>query len=273
MSRRVLILGTSHCAALRAAVGAAVGADRQSDALTWGGMTLRFAAIPNDHAAALRLDGGVLTAGTDTAGRMLWRLNRQGRFALSEFDAVAMLGGLMSAFAITRLYTEARWFPLPSLIADGGAPPPGLPLISDAAALAALCGRAETAALFALLRSLHAAMPGRVFVVQDPRVSHDAIGTGRKFMGFTRIARGPDASEVSALYDRAVGAAFGGLARVIVQPAATRAGAFFTDARFRRGATRLAATPDMPQPPDDMLHGNAGYGAAVLDDLARAVAV
>ena len=151
-------------------------------------------------------------------------------------------------------------------------PPSTLHLLSDAAALAAVCGRVEGAALFALLSALRAGGASRVFVVQDPRVSQDAVGSGRKMAGFTRIARSRDAGMLSALYDRAVEAAFGELAEVVLQPDATRANEFFTDARFRRGATRLASRPDVPQPPDDMLHGNAAYGAMVLDVLSQRLA-
>ncbi len=266
MTLRVLILGTSHCAALRAAAGA----DRHSDALTWRGMTLRFAAIPNDHAAAMRLQDGVLTAAGDTACRLLRRINGQDRFDLADVDAVAIAGGLMNSFAVARLYADARWFPLPSLVADGGVPPPGLPLISEAAAMAVLCGGVAEAPLYPVLCCLQ----GRpVFVLQDPRVSQDATTGGKKMARFRRIAESPDAADLSYHYDRAATGALGALARIILQPAATRAGGFFTDPRFRRGATRLGATADTPQPPDDMLHGNADFGAVVLDDLARAMAV
>ena len=99
------------------------------------------------------------------------------------------------------------------------------------------------------------------------------LESGKKMARFRRIAESPDAADLSYHYDLAATGALGALARTILQPAATRAGGFFTDPRFRRGATRLGATADTPQPPDDMLHGNADYGAVVLDDLARAMAV
>ena len=110
-----------------------------------------------------------------------------------------------------------------------------------------------------------------VLIVQEPRLSQDAIGAGRKYQGFARIAKGRDAARLSALYDRAHEVACGTGAQAIVQPAQTRAGEYFTDARFRRGAVRLGLRADVPQSADDMMHANAAYGGLVLDQIARAL--
>jgi hypothetical protein len=268
MSGRCLIIGNSQCAAMRSALAQGRTARPQG----WRGLSISFAAAHALYSGSLALRDGLIAPQDDAAARNLRQLNGRGTFPVADLDAVAFCGGMLTSFALVRLHGAARWHPLPSMQGQG-APPDDRQLISEDAALAAATGAARGALLFPLLRQLRAETGLRLFVIQEPRLSLDAVGTGRKVLGFTRIAEGPDGAALSALYDRALGAACDGLAEPILQPVETRAQEFFTDPAFRRGATRLTHLPDVPQPPDDYLHCNAAYGEMQLDALVARLGV
>lgn len=260
---RVLVIGSSHTAALRAALGAGRGADP----LPWGRMQVAFAAAPDRAPGALVIAGDHLAVPDPDAARQFRRICGRDRFALAAVDAIVFCGGLLAPHAVVRLWTEARWFPLPS----ARDLPQGLALLSEAAALAAAGAVARQALLWPLLAALQARGGTPLVALQGIRLSQDGIGTGRRMAGPTRIARGEDAAALSGFYDRATRAALEPLARVILQPQDTRSLGFFTAPAFCRGATRLSAADDMPQPDGDFLHGNAAYGARMLDAIAAAL--
>jgi hypothetical protein len=260
----VLVIGNSHTAALRAALNHGPG----GGVLPWGALRIRFAAAPEDATGRLELRGEHLVVPDEETGRLFRRFNGADRFDLAETDAVVFCGGLLMAHAVTRLYGRARWFPLPS--ARGL--PADLPLVSEAVALASLRGTVPDLLLWPLLAALAARGRPRLIVLQGNRHSRDVVGSGKAALGLTRVAEGPDAAALSDFYDRAAAAIFAPLAQVILQPQDTRADHFFTDPVFCRGAARLAKTPDVPQPPTDFLHGNAAYGARLLDAIAATLA-
>lgn len=268
MTGRVLIIGNSQCAAMRSALDQG----RTSRPQDWRGLSVSFAAAHALHSGSLALREGVIAPQDEAAARNLRQLNGRARFAIADLDAVAFCGGMLTSFAVVRLHGAARWLSLPSMQGQE-VPPEDRQLISEDAALAAVTGAARATLLFPLLRQLRAETGLELFVIQEPRLSLDAVGTGRKMLGFTRVAEGPDGPSLSGLYDRALETVCAGLAEPILQPLETRAGGFFTDPVFRRGATRLTQLADVPQPPDDYLHCNAAYGALQLDALARRLGV
>jgi hypothetical protein len=258
----VLVIGNSHVAALRAAVGP----DAPPQGAPRGGLTLDFAAMSGDHLGALAVRNGTLRATTDAARHSLQSLGGKVRFAVADYAAVVLVGGLLAPHAVIELHAAARWSGLPSL---GAGLPDGVALISEAAALAALCGAARDRPLFPLLAALQAVVPGRVVVLQQPRLSEAACLPAAGMPRVAAAARAGDGAALSDLYDLAVTAAYGGLARVVLQPAVTRGAPFFTAPDYTRGAVRLAG--GAAQPARDVLHGNAACGAAMLDALETVV--
>lgn len=260
----VLVIGNSHTAALRAALGTG----RSQDPLPWRDMRLTFAAGFGTSSGGLRFeDEAIVAADAEAARTMRWICGID-RFHLPAADAVVICGGLLAPHSVIRLWNAARWFPLPSAAHVAGT---DLSLVSEAAAHAALAGAAEQALLFPILSALHAWGRRPLFVLQGVRMSREAVGSGKKMLGATRIHRSGEAEALSALYDAVTLAAHESRARVILQPPDTRADHFFTDSAFCRGATRLSARPDEPQPEDDFLHANAAYGARMLDLIGDAV--
>ncbi len=260
---RVLVIGNSHAAALRAAIAAG-----PADApLTWGRLHITFAAAPDDAAGGLHLQENRLVVPDEAMARQFRRISGRDAFALQDHDVVVFCGGLVIPRDLIRLHFQARWFPLPS----AQDLPPGKDLISAQVALAVVAGKARKALLWPLLVALHDRGGMPLIALQTIRFSQDGIGTGQRMRGATRVARSADAAALSDFYDRATEATLSPLARVLLQPPETRARHFFTQPAFRRGATRLAPATDVPQPDTDFLHGNAAYGALMLDAIATAL--
>jgi hypothetical protein len=261
VTRRLLIIGNSHVAALRSAVTPGQGA-------IWRGWTVDFAAVPTAQLPGLTVTKGLLRTTNDATRTALRTLCGKVRFALDDYAAIAVTGGLLAPHALIDLHAAARWSGLPS--AAGSALPETLALISEGAALAAATGAAQDRPLFPLLQALAAAAPGRVAVLQQPRLAEAACSPAAAMPRVAAAIRAGDGAALSDLYDQASLAAYAALAQVILQPPVTRGCPFLTAPDYTRGALRLAA--GAAQPAGDVLHGNAAYGTAVLTALDAAFA-
>ena len=259
--RRGLIVGTSHCAALRLA-SKAWPAD-------WPGMAIDFAALQGDL-AEFQVAGQTLTVRTDAARDKLRELSGQSEFDLTAYDFVAVCGGTPSTFHAARLYAVARWPGLPSVVA---APltRPGVTLVSQRCFELALTGIIRSAPAFTLLDQIRGATAARRFVIPHPALSRLVLTQTRQHQGFVQIHRCGDAQALTDMLDQAAEAACGDLATCLRPPPEVRKDHFFTHPQFHRGATRLGAQDNLPQPPEDYLHGNAAYGRHILSALHAAL--
>lgn len=250
----LLIIGTSHTAALRLAWRAA----------PQPGLTLTFAALQGDMADFL-VAGHSLTA-TDPA--KLARFSGQPSFDLTAYDAIALCGGTPSTFHGQRLYALARWPALPSALA---APLDAPNLISAQCFELALSGLIRTAPAFALMDLIRMASPTPLFAIPHPALSALVLTQSKRHPAFVQIHRNGDGPALAAMLDRAAHRACGDLARYVAPPTPVRQHGFFTHPEYRRGATRIGPDDSVPQPPDDPLHGNAAYGQHVLTALLAAL--
>ena len=259
--RRGLIVGTSHCAALRLAW--------QAWPADWPGMAIDFAALQGD-VADFMVAGQTLTGRTDAARDTLRALCGQSEFDLTAYDFVALCGGTPSTFHAARLYALARWPGLPSVVA---APltRPGVTLLSARCFERALTGIIRSAPAFPLLDQIRAATPARRFAIPHPALSRVVLTQTGQHQGFVQIHRNGDAQVLAHMLDQAAEAACGELATCLQPPPEVRKDHFFTHPKFRRGATRLGAQDNLPQPPEDHLHGNAAYGRLILSALHAAL--
>ena len=257
MTRRGLIIGTSHSAALRLAWK------------QWSGerpaMALDFAAL-HGGMADFQVMGQTLTGRLDANRQTLLRFTGQASFDLGCYDFIALCGGTTSSFHAVRLYLAARWPGLPSAALPLD---PGVALLSGRCFQAALIGQIRSASAYPLLTALHdSGTTARLYAIPLPALSHAALTISKHHQGFVQLRRNGDHAAMAAVLHTASVMAYAGLATYVPPPQAVRKDHFFTRARFRRGATRLGTDDAIPQPLDDFLHGNADYGRHILTGLA-----
>jgi hypothetical protein len=252
-----LIVGTSHAAALRLAW--------RAFATQWPRMNLAFAAMQGDMADFL-VAGPHLTARPGAPRDKLHLLSGQADFDLTAYDFVALCGGTASTFHATRLYALARWPGLPSVLANPMSKP-NVSLLSSRCFEEALAGIIRGGPAFSLLNQIRSVTAARVFAIPHPALSADVLRQSKQHQGFVQIHRAGDAAALARMLNSAAARACGDQATHVPPPAQLRQDHFFTDPQFRRGATRLGQTDTVPQPPDDLLHGNADYGRHILTGL------
>ncbi len=259
MKARGLVFGNSHIAALRLVW--------RNDWQRWPDLDLDFAATHGDGQADLKLDGHIIAPRSDKVRQNMMRLNGKDAFDLRPYDFFVVCGGGPSVFHAVKLYGAARWIGLPSMTGFNPSALQGYALLSRDAFLTALTMLMRETDAYGLARTL-AGMPARlVIVIPQPRLSLDGLRDSRRYRGFVQMRENGDADVMSAMLDAAAIAALDGLAHVLLQPAHTRHDGMFTDPQYRYGATRLAATDNLPQPDDDYLHANAAYGGEILHAL------
>ena len=110
-------------------------------------------------------------------------------------------------------------------------------------------------------------------VASQPRPSAAVLAGEGRFRGLRGVQRRGDALALSDLFDQAANDALHGLASYLPQPAGSIEQGLFTAQAYSAGALRLGNHDDPVQThqADDHLHGNAAYGALVLDQIARAI--
>ena len=264
MTRHGLIIGTSHSAALRLAWN-----DGPAHwPAQWPAMTLDFAAL-HGVVADFQVTGHSLTARNPAARQKLQDFTGQSAFDLDAYDFVALCGGTTSTFHAVNLYNTTRWIGLPSARTSLG---PGLSLLSARCFETALTGVIRAAPALPLLQAIKASgTKASLFAIPHPALSHDVLNQTQQHQGFIRLHRNGDAAALTQMLNRASLQAYAGLATYVPPPAVVREDDFFTDARFRRGATRLGNQDNLPQPADDFMHGNADYGRHILSALAALI--
>jgi hypothetical protein len=259
VTQRGLIIGTSHTAALRLAWTAGPH--------DLPGTELDFAALQGS-VDDLTVQDGHLQAKTDEARDRLLATSGRTSFALSDYTFIALCGGVSGSFSAIRLYLQARWIGLPS-----AAKPlkPTESLLSTACFATALTNMIRGGAAWPLLTDLHRNTNLPLFAIAEPLLSFSALSDKARFHGFRSLHRNGDAPALAAMLETAARAACAETAHYIPPPAAVRRDGFFTKSSLRRGATRLGAADNVPQPDHDYLHGNAAYGRQILMALQAAL--
>ncbi|MCC5975800.1 MAG: hypothetical protein JJT81_17365 [Rubellimicrobium sp.] len=266
MTGRIAILGNSHIAALREAWTV--------ERARWPGLEANFLGLHGELLMQTRIDAGRLVPASDAAAEAMERISGVRAFELQRCDAIAIVGcGLASSAGVT-LQAELRWPALPSL--DRQADLAGMRplLVSEGAARATLAAMLGRRLALRLARHLRRGCNLPVWLVQQPNV-HAAVRRGPvppKLRGLVRTLVNGDAPHLARLFaEVASDVAARESARFLPQPPQTVTQDLLTAAPFCTGATRLAEVPGVPQPPHDLVHANAAYGAAVLDQLASAL--
>ncbi len=258
MTRRGLIIGDSHAAALRQAA--------TQFAADWPDLTLDFAAMHGEM-ANFCINDGILTARRKEDRARLARISGRGEFPLSGYGFVVVCGGAPSNFQAVRLYLMARWPSLPSVSRAKLHRQQDWTLLSEACFEATLTQMMQRSGAFGLLHQLAKAGVAQLFLIPMPLLSVSGLAAGTRYQGFVMLDQLGDAQAMSGMLDRAFLRACSTTATPIPWPDAVRLNGFFARPEFRRGATRLGPGDAVPQPDDDFLHANADYGRHILAAL------
>lgn len=263
--RKICCLGNSHIAALRSAWDTHPG--------RWPGLDMHFVGAHKGLLLQTTVKHGWLRPESPDAIDAFARLGGGQGVRLADFDALVVTGCLVALSLTASIYRRMHWVGLPSVAAHRDLANSPQILVSRDATLAtaqeSLLSRLGPQ-LIAHLRP-HTDKP--IFLTSQPRASATLLDSRDPTTKAHRIAHvSGDAPFVEQLHEEAAKQAVeaaGGL--YIPQPPETIALHVVTDPAFMRGAVRLAANPNAPQPADDIRHANAAYGALVIDQIAERV--
>lgn len=259
--RRLCFLGNSHIAAMRSA--------RDAYPDRWPGTDMHFVGAHKGLLLETEVIHGWLRPVTPAAKAAFARLGGGSGVRLADYDAFVVTGCLVALSLAASLYRRMHWMGLPSVAAHRDLANGPQLLVSRDAAFDSLGTSLSDRLGPALIRHLRPHTDRPIYLTSQPRASAVLLDSHDPTTKAHRIAHvAGDAAHISALFEEAATAAVseaGGL--YLPQPPQTIAHHITTSPDYMRGALRLAANPNAPQPEDDIRHANAAYGAAVLDQL------
>lgn len=263
---RALFLGNSHLAALREAW-------RSADPGRWP-FEAQFVGGHKDLLMQTEVSGGRYRPITAPARETFRRFGGVAEIVLDEFDAFVVAGCMVALPQATNIYRDARWPGLPSLAGEADVAALEPRLMSRAAVLATVAANLGDRLGLRLAARLRTGTDAPIWVASQPRLSARVKGKPRPTTrGHLMALRNGDAAAVSALFDEAAHiAASRANTGFLPQPEATIDDHIFTSEPYVAEAPRLTPEGRATQPEDDILHANAAYGAAVLDQVAAVLA-
>jgi len=263
--RKVCCLGNSHIAALRSAWDAEAG--------RWPDLDMRFVGAHKGLLLETTIKDGWLRPETPDAIDAFARLGGGEGVRLADYDALVITGCLVALSLTASVYRRMHWVGLPSVAAHQDLANGPQLLVSRAAALATAQDSLSQRLGPRLIAHLRPNTDNPIFLTSQPRASASLLDSRDPTTKAHRIAHDSgDAPLVSQLHEAAAQQAVEAAgAQYIPQPPETVAHHVVTHEDYMRGATRLAAKLNTPQPPHDIRHANAAYGALVIHQIAKRV--
>lgn len=265
MTLRVCIIGNSHVAALREAWLQEPG--------RWSGFSVTFLGAHQDLLLQTEVRDGRLIATTDAAAQTFQKISGVTEIELDAHDVFVIAGSSVAQATALQIYRDARWVSLPSLATVSDLATMPEQLISRAAAQATMRAALSTRLGPRLAQRLRGGTRRRIFLTAQPRVSEIILKSPRPVTRLHNIAikNGDAAALGQAFEDAAVQVLAQSDTIFLPQPGQTVAHHVLTAQSYVKGANRLAASLDVPQTKDDIIHANGAYGALVLDQIAAAL--
>ena len=265
MTQRICIFGNSHVAALRTAW--------QADPKRWPNLQVHCVGAHRGLLLDTEARQGWLRPTTPDAKSAFARLGGGDGVRLADYDAIVVAGCLVSLALTVGLYRHMQWLGLNATAQSPNLAQSPKALVSSAAA-------AQTAAhSFAnrlgpqFIRHLRPHVQAPILLTAQPRVSADLLESrDPTVQGHKQVHLADDGPAITRLSEAAASQAVtdaGG--HYLPQPADTVAHHIMTNSAYMRGALRLTADGSTAQPPTDLRHANAVYGAKVLDQIAASL--
>lgn len=258
MKPRLCLFGTSHLAALRLAW--------QQDLRRWN-LDLTFIGGHGRRLLDHKIEDGILYPTTDEMRENFSRYGNVEQIAFADFDAFVLVGCQIGPQSIGYLYGQARWCSLPSMTDTNVVKP----LISDAAVDAILHDRCKHVVGGTLARALRNATNRPMAITSQPRPGTALMSIkGHKMTPVKQAVRNNDGPALSRRSDDINSKHFAGLdLQFLAQPEQTRSQDMLTKTSFIDGAVKLTVDGVTPHSGGDIMHGNAKYGALVLDQISE----
>lgn len=242
----ILLIGNSHLAALRHAL--------RRDHTRWPLLNdADFFGLPGNGLRQMDLRDGILyPRDKELEGRAIF-YNGVPDLPVSGYDRVIVVGGVKFNDA---LWVTAGVRSVAHPVVDGRAP------VSLAFFRAALDHVVQSSTAGHLIRRL--APLATVRYLSEPFPSEEALDDPAAFPNIAACAGLGELAFMADEFNLALGRRLG--CEVIAQPAQTLAAPGLTLTRFMHGSLRLNPRASVPHE-NDVLHGNALYGAEVLDQV------
>lgn len=262
---RLCLFGTSHLAALRLAY--------QAEPERWPTLAITFVGATGSKLLDHQIKNGIMSAGNPALQRSFRVMAGVKTLKLQDYDAFALSGCQIGPHMIGHLYGQARWTSLPSYKNAGLDPTGKLSLMSEAAIDAVLHHRITHSVAGVLGRNLRHSTGAPVLVTSSPRPDAALMKMKKhKLIAQKRAVWQGDASHLSDRYDGLADQCFADMGlSYLAQSSHTIRDHLLTRTIYMEGAIRLTEKETIPQPKDDLMHGNAAYGAAVLDQIIAAL--
>lgn len=257
---RLLIIGNSHIAAPRLAY--------LEDPDRWPGWDVDFCGLPGGSIGHLDLREGVLhPADRKVAGEMR-QFNLVRSLDVSGYDAFAIIGGFGWA-GVAALCADHRSPDFPSVVAGTGGGD-SCQLVGHAMLVAALRARCRNSASARLLRQL-ADLGRPVVMLPEPMPSAECGSDPARFGAYVDLVARGDADLWRQMFQRAAEEELASGAVLPFWPAAASEDGLHTRPDLMRGSVRLSAHRADQHGEGDYAHGNAQYGALVMDQVMVAL--
>lgn len=265
MTVKLCVFGNSHAAALREAWLRNPG--------RWPGLSLDFLAAQKDHLLKTDVRDGQLVATDPLTQAAFERISGKSRVTLAEYDGFIIAGASVCLNAILPIYRESRWVGLPSVVSVADPAHLQQILVSRVAARAVMMARlqARLGYVFAQRLRHHSLQP--LFLTSQPRISEEILFAPRPVTRLHNLAvRAGDGETLGQEFDHLAHRVLAELGcQFLPQPLQTVRHGMLTGLDFVKGAHRLTAAMNSPQPQEDILHANGLYGALVIDQITAAL--
>jgi hypothetical protein len=259
---RVLVIGNSHAACVIEAWRMREGQERAD-----GGLQLDFLAGAGSVLKEFGFDGLRVFALTPKGRAFQRRLGQPDMFVLADYDAIAVIGLELSIFRLVHIVGRNH------VLGWDYENRNDLAVITRACLRDALSDAVDATGAAMILRRLGpvAAAKGlRLLAVTQPYPARAILDDARG-AGFALIARAGIGPQCREMYETVAAARMSALgAGYLPQPQQSVIDDILTDRTFTAGAKRLVDLTKS-QPPEDVLHANAAYGASVIDRIRSAV--
>lgn len=261
---RLCFFGTSHLAAVRQAYLA--------QPALWAEIEPTFIGAVDRGLLGHEITNGVMRPTTEKLEKVFQDFAGVDQLELDGFDGFVLTGCNIGPHIIGYIYANARWWGLPSL-SQSIDESKSWQLISQTALQETIKERNATVVGGALAQILRANSDKPIFLTSTPRPSKALMQmTAHKLIPLKRAILLGDAQAVSEYYDLTTLNQFDAMdVFYLPQPAKSVFKHLLTRPNLMAGAQKLVAAGEAAQPDTDIMHGNAAYGTAVLEQLSKAL--
>jgi hypothetical protein len=269
MTKKICIIGDSHCAAFKSAW--------TENAARWPALDVDVFGGHGDTLLKYHVAGDKFVTKDEEVSERQCQLTGHDHLDLSHYDALVLTGLQLSVTFCVRLLRATRHVNLPSYSSKRVKRQHFRPLLSNRLMEQCLHDRLVSRNWHRVTQELmrymgSAGVKPHMIIASQPRPSLRALTRGKSYNGFRSLLRTGDAAYAEGLFEEQVEKICQNLgAHYLSQPLETREKNLFTAEPFSVGSVRLSKAEGKHHDVDDVLHANAAYAGLVLDQIAAQI--